>query len=119
MGMVTSLYSYHFHVLCSFISTLHSTLNPVSNQPPEQGKHIQVMGHSGKDMTFTKVVMVGSKCCPLHRFHDKGRHRQVHRECLQDRQKIIQSISQYLPVLILQLNHLPVQLGDLWLASQR
>jgi hypothetical protein len=30
------------------------------------------MGHRGKDMTCTKVVMVSLKCSPLRRFQDKG-----------------------------------------------
>jgi hypothetical protein len=70
------------------------------------------MGHSGKDMTFTKMVMVGLKYSPLLRFQDKCRHLQVPAECLQNRRKTIQSIGQHLPPLILHLNILPVHLGD-------
>jgi len=66
MGMVTRLQSNHFQALCSFVITFHSTWPTVHNQPPGQAKDIQVMGHSGKDMTSTKVVMVGFKCFPLH-----------------------------------------------------
>ena len=79
MGMVTRLHSSHSQALCSFISTLHSRWHTVRNQPPAQAKNIQVMGHSCKDMTSTKVIMVGLKCTPLPRFQDKGHHLQVHR----------------------------------------
>jgi len=70
------------------------------------------MGHRGKDMTCTKVVMGGLKCSPLRSSQDKGRHLQVHRECLQDRRKIIQSISQHLPARLRNLNLIPAHLGD-------
>ena len=70
------------------------------------------MGHRGKDMTHTKVVMAGLKCSPLRSSQDKGRYFQVQRECLQDRRKIIQSISQHLPARLLHLNIIPAHLGD-------
>ena len=76
------------------------------------------MGHCVKDMTCTKVVMVGLKGSPLCRFQDKGHQLQVHREYLQDHRKPIQSISQHRPALILHLNLLQAHLGDPWLASQ-
>ena len=70
------------------------------------------MGHHGKDMTRTKVVMAGLKCSPLRSSQDNGCHLQLHRECLQDRRKIIQSISQHLPARLLHLNLIPAHLGD-------
>jgi len=117
--MVTRLHSSHFEALRSFIGTLHSTWHPVRNQPPAHVQDIPVMGHSGKDITSTKVVMVGLKCSPLHRLQDKGCHPQVHRECLQDCLKTIQSIGQHLAALLLNLDLLPVHVGDPRVASQR
>jgi hypothetical protein len=91
IGMVTRLHSSHFQALRSFISTLYSTRHTVRNQPPAQANDVlQVMGHRGKDTICTKVVMVGRKGTPLPRFQEMGRHLQMHRECLQDRQKLFQ-----------------------------
>ena len=118
MGMVTCLHSSQFQILRTFINILHSTWHTVRNQPPVQAKDFQVMGHSGNNMTSTKVVMAGLKCSPLCRFQDKGPHLQVHWECLQDCRTTIQSIGQHLPSLILHLNLLPVHPGDHRLASQ-
>jgi len=89
MGMVIHLHSKHFQALCSFISTLHSIWHTVWNQPPVQANDIQVRGHSGKDMTSTKVVMVGLYCSPFHRFQNMGHQVQVCWECLQDCRKTI------------------------------
>jgi len=77
------------------------------------------MGHRRTDMTCTKVVMAGHKCSPLCSSQDKGRHLQVHRECLQDHQEIIHSISQHLPAQLLLLNLRLAHLGDILEASRR
>jgi len=119
MGMVTLLHSSHYQALRSFITILHSTRHSVPNQPQAWANNIQVMGHRGKDMTSTKAVMGSLECFPSRSSHDKGRHLQVHRECLQDRRETIQSIGQHLPALHLHLDLLPAQLGDHQLASQR
>jgi len=71
-GTVTLLHSSHFQVLCSFITSLHSTSHTVRNLPAAQAKDMQVMGHHGKDMTCTKVVIVGLKCSPHRSSQDKG-----------------------------------------------
>jgi len=118
MGMVTCLHNNHFQVVCSVISTLHSTWHTVCNQPQGQAKDIQVMGHSGKDKTTIKVVMVGLECSPLCGFQNMGCHLQVHQECLQDGQKTIQSIGQHLTAQIIHLNLLPGCQRDPRLASQ-
>jgi len=60
--MVTLLHSSHFQVLLSFTTILHSTGHTVPNQAPVPAKDCQVLGHSGQDMTSTKVVMAGLKC---------------------------------------------------------
>ena len=112
MGMVPHVQSNHFQALLSLICSPHTTCHTLHDKPPVQGKDIQVMGHHGKDMTSTKVVMVGLKCSPLRRFHDKGHHFQVHWECLQDCQKTIQSIGQHCAALIVHLNLLPAHLED-------
>ena len=117
--MVTRLHSGYFEALRTSISTLHSTCHTVRTQPPAQGKDIQVMGRNGKDMTSTKVVMVGRKCSPICRFQDMGRHLQMHGECLQDCRKTIQSIGQHLSALVLHLNLILANLGDPRLGSQR
>jgi len=119
MYMVTCLPSNHYEELCSCISTFHSTWQIVRNQPPAQVKDIQVVGHIGKDMTSTKVVMVGLKCSTLHRFENKGHYRPVQWKCLQNRRKTIQSIGQDLPALIVHLNLFPAHLGDPRFASQQ
>ena len=62
--------------------------------------------------------MAGLKCSPLCRFQDKGRHLQVHRECLQDHREIIQSICQHLPAQLLHLTLLLAHLVDTPLASR-
>jgi len=77
------------------------------------------MGHHGKDMTCTKVVMAGLKCSPLCISQDKGPHLQVNRECLQDCRDIIQSISQHLPAQLLHHNLLRAHLGDTPSASRQ
>jgi len=64
MGMVTSNHSHQIQALHSVISTLNSTWQTVRNEPPVQDKDIQVISHSGKDMTSAKVVMVGLKWSP-------------------------------------------------------
>jgi len=110
----TAAISRHSAVL-SALSIQHDT---VRNQPPVQAMEIEVMGHSGNDMTSTKGVMVGLKCSPLQRFQDKCRQHEVHRVCLQDCWKIIQSIGQHRWALIVHLNHLPAHQGDPWLAYQ-
>ena len=61
------------------------------------------MGHCGKDITCTKLVMMGLRCSPLSSSQDQGHHLQVHRECLQDCREIFQSISQHLPARLLHL----------------
>ena len=111
-GMVTLLHSSHFQALRSSISSLHSTCDTVGNLPAAQANNIQVMGHRGTDITCTKAVMAGLKCSPLRSFQDKGRHFQVHQECLQDRREIIHSISQHLPARLLHLNLIPAQLWN-------
>jgi len=118
-GTVTLLHSSHFQALRSFITSLHSTWHTVSNVPAAQAKDMQVMGHHGKDMTCTKVVIVGFKWSPHRSSQDKGRHLQVHREFLQDCREITQSISQHLPARLLHLNLLPAHLGDTPYASRR
>jgi len=118
LGKVTRLQSSHFKVLQSVISILHSTWCPVHNQPHPQSKDFQVMGHCGDVMMSTMVGMWGLKCSPLHRFRNKGCHLQVHRECLKNHQKAIQSISQNHPVHILHLNLLSAHLQHPQLASQ-
>jgi hypothetical protein len=70
------------------------------------------MGHSGKDMTCTKVIMAGLKCSSLRSSQDKGRHVLVPQEGIQDRRENIQSISQHLPARLLHLNLLLAHLGD-------
>jgi len=117
MHMVPSLHSHPFEAFRSFISTLPSTWHTVGNQPPAQAWSVQVMGHSGKDMISTKVVLLRIKWSPLHRLHNKHCDLQVHREFLQDHRKTIQSISQHLRALILHLNLLSVHQGDPWLPS--
>jgi hypothetical protein len=92
-GTVTLLHSSHFPVLCSFITSLHSTSHTVRNLAAAHSKDMHIMGHCGKDMTCTKVVMVDLKCSPYHSSQDKGHHLQVHHECLQYCQQIIHSIS--------------------------
>jgi hypothetical protein len=109
-GTVTILHSSHFHVLCSCITSLHSTCHTVCNLPAAQAKNIQDMGHRGKDMTCTKVSMAGLKCSPLRSSQDKGRHLQAHSECLQNSRGIIQLIGQHLPARIVHLNLLLVPL---------
>lgn len=112
MGLVTCLHSNHWQVLHCFMSTFQSTRHTVRNQPPVQAKEIQVFDHSGKDMTSTKIVMVGRKCFPLHRLQDKGCHFQVDWECLQNHRNTTQQMVQHLPPLILYLNHSPAHLWD-------
>jgi hypothetical protein len=75
------------------------------------------MGHRGKDMTSPKVAMVALKCTPLSNSPDRGRHLQVHLECLQDRLETIQSIRQHCHPL-LHTDKFPAHLGDLPFASQ-
>jgi hypothetical protein len=70
------------------------------------------MGHISKDMTFTNVAMMDLKCSPLCRFEDMGRHPHVHHECFQDQQKTIQSSGEHHRFQILDLNLIPVPLGD-------
>jgi len=124
MDMVICLQSSHFQAFCCLITILHSTWHTGRNQPPVHAKNIQVMGHSGKNMTSTKVGMVGLKWSPLGGFHDKGCHLQVCQESFQDCQKTIQSIGQHLQALILHLDILPAhleypQLGSKWTSSSR
>jgi len=76
------------------------------------------MGHCGKDMTSTNTVMAGLICTLLGSVHVKRHHPTGCRECLQDHQETIQSISQYLPALLLHLNIVLVHLGDTPVASQ-
>jgi len=118
-GTVSLLHSSHFQALGSFITSHHSTWHTVLNLPAAQAKDIQHMGHRGKDMTCTIVVMAGLKRSPLRRVLDTGCHLQVPRECLQDRWEIIQSVGQYLPARLLHLNLLPAHLGDTpWASPQ-
>ena len=118
VGMLILLHSRHYQALHSFITILHSTWYLVRNKAPVQDKDFEIMGHSGKDMTTTKVVMMGLKWSPLSSVQDKGRHLQVHRECLQDCQETIQSFAQHVPA-VLHLDLLPVHLGDPWLTFQQ
>jgi len=96
--------------------TWHTT---VHNQQPVLANYFEVMGHSGKGMTSTKVVMASLKLFPSRKFQDKGRHLQVHREYLQDCQTTVQSIGQHLPAVLLHLDLFPVHLEDHPLDSQR
>jgi len=111
-GTVALLLSSHFQVLCSCITSLHSTWHTVRNLPAAQAQDFQVMGHCGKDITCTNVVMVGLKCSPQQSSQNECLDLQVHRECLQDHREIIQSIGQHLPARLLHLNLLQVPLGN-------
>jgi len=117
-GVVTLLHSGHFPTLPRFIAILHSTWHLVHNQPPVQAKAFQVLGHSGKDMTSTKVVVVGLKCSPHHSVQDKHHHLQMHQTRLQHHWETIHSICQHLPALQLHLDQLLAHLGDPPLATQ-
>jgi len=108
---VTHIHSSQFQALRSFITSLHSTWHTIRNLPAAQAKDFQVMGHCGKDMTWTKVLMAGLKCSPLRSSQDKGGHLQVHWECLQDCRGIIQSISQHVSARLLHRNLLLEHLG--------
>jgi len=77
------------------------------------------MGHFGKDITSTKVIMASFKWFLRSSSQHKDRHLQVDRECLQDRWEIIQSIGQHLPSLLLHLALFPAHVGDHPLASQQ
>jgi len=118
MGIITCLESSHFEVLHRYISTVHSTRHPVRNQPPVHAKNMKVMGHGGKDITFTEVVMVGMKCSPLCRSQNKSRHLLVLWECLQDHWKSMQSIGEHLPGQILSLNLIALHLEEPWVACK-
>jgi len=74
-------------------------------------KDFQVMGHSGKGMTSTKVVMAGLKCSPLGRFQDRGHCLVVHWEHPQDCWQTMQSIGQHLAAT---LNHLKLIPAHIW-----
>jgi len=86
-GMGTLLHSCHFQILLSFTSILHSTWHIVPKQAPVPCKDFQVMGHIGKDITSTKMVMAGLKCSPLPSCQDNGCHLKVHQKCPQHRQE--------------------------------
>jgi len=77
------------------------------------------MGHRGKDMTCTKVVMADHKCSPLWSIQDKSRHLQMLRVCLHDHRETIQSIGQHLPARLLHLNLLPGHLEHTPLVSRQ
>jgi len=98
--------------LCSWITILHARWHTVRNPPTWQAKDVKCIGHSGKDMTFTKVVMVGLKRSPLHSTQNNGPYLLVHPSCLLDCQETIHWIGQHLPALLLHLNHLPAHQGD-------
>jgi len=120
MGLVTLLHSSTFQVLHMFITILHSTWHTtVHNQPPVHDKNFHVVCHCGKDMTSTKVVMVGLKCSTLSCSQDNGCHLQVHWECLQNCWETIQSMEQHLPAQLIQLDLHPLNLGDPLLVSER
>jgi len=63
---------------CSFITIVHSAWHRVPNQPQEHVKDILVIHHSGKDMSSTKVVMMGDKCSPECWLHDDAWHHRAY-----------------------------------------
>jgi len=77
------------------------------------------MGHSGKDMTCTKVVMAGLKSSPRRSSPDKCRHLQAPRECGQVRWEATQSIGKHLPAPLLHLDLCPAPLGEPPIASKQ
>jgi hypothetical protein len=68
IGVVTLLPCCHFQMLSSCITSLHSTWHTVCNQPAGQAKDIKIMGHSVKNMTFTRACVVDLKCSRLPQF---------------------------------------------------
>jgi hypothetical protein len=111
-GMVTLLHSSHIQALHNFITSLHSPFHTVRNQPAVQAKDFQVMGHHGKNMTYTKVVMAGLICSLLRSSQDTGRHVQVHPDYLLDSEEIMQSICRHVTARLLHLNLSPAHLAD-------
>jgi len=80
MGMVVLLHSSHCQVLISFTTILHSTWHIFPKEPPVQANTLQVVAHSGKDMTSTKEVMMGYKWSTLPSCQDNSHDLQVDRE---------------------------------------
>jgi hypothetical protein len=116
--MVTLLQSSHFQLLHCFITSLHSTLHTVHNQPAAEVKDTPVMGYSGKNVTSTKAIMVGLECYPFQSVQVMGHHLQVIREFLLDLQKTTSTMGQSLAALILTLDLVPKHPGDPRITSQ-
>jgi len=106
MCMVAHLHSSHFQVLCSCITTVHSTWQIVHTKTPVQAMNFQVLSHHCIDITSTKAGMAAVKWSPAHSVQDKRHHLQVHLECLHDCQQTILFVGKHLPAL-LHLNILP------------
>jgi len=64
MGIFTCLPSGHIEALHSDITIVQSITHTDRDQPSAQTKYIQVMGHSGKNMTSTKVGYGESEMFP-------------------------------------------------------
>jgi len=68
MDMISLVHSSRFQVLCSSTIILNSSWHPASNQALVQSQDLQGIGHCGKEMTSTKVVMAGLKMIPPPQF---------------------------------------------------
>jgi len=117
-GIVTRLRSLHFQALPSSTTMPHSTWYQAHNQALEQPKDMRVMGHHSKDTISPKEVMVDHTCSPFSNSPDRGRHLQVHLECLQHCVETFQSFRRPLP-LLLHTGNVQAHQGDPPLASQR
>jgi len=118
VGMVMCLHCSLRQALCSFSTIVHRPSHTVRNLLPAQALNFAVMGHSGKDMTSTKVVMVGLKCSALRRFQDKWWPLRLHSDCHQAHWDTIPKICRPHRTPIFHLNLLLIHLGDPPFASK-